>query len=87
MGRSFINPDDVHDELLSVLNTLFKECNYIAEIYIHIPNADYHGILKTLEEHEDLFRSERVSWQIKHLDLGFELRFDKTNRNLERKVI
>ena len=72
---------------LSVLETLFNESNVVAEIYISLPNASYSAILKTLEKHEEFFKTERVKWQIKSLDLGFEIRFDRTNRDLAKKVI
>lgn len=74
-------------EFLSVLETLFNESNFVAEIYISLPNASYSAILKTLEKHEEFFKTERVKWQIKSLDLGFEIRFDRTNRDLAKKVI
>ena len=74
-------------EFLSVLETLFNESNFVAEIYISLPNARYSAILKTLEKQEEFFKTERVKWQIKSLDLGFEIRFDRTNRDLAKKVI
>lgn len=75
-----------NDDFLQVIESLFKSTHFIAEMYFVIPNADYHGLINVLTKHKDFFR-DNVKWQIKHKDNGFELRVDRTNRCLEKKVI
>lgn len=72
--------DISNEDTLSVLETLFKESNFIAEMKFNIPSADYHSLLKMLKEHEDFFKSRNISWSIIHNDTGFILRIDRINK-------
>ena len=72
------------ENLLSAIRTLMDNTNFIAEVCLIIPNADYEGMLHMFNEHTDFFRSGRISWQIRHIDSGFELRIDRINKLTRR---
>lgn len=68
-----------HNRLCLLIADLFGNTKVINDIKISIPNADYYGLVKTLNENEDFFREENIKWEIIHKDLGFILRIDMVN--------